>query len=170
LNLANWITISRFLLVPFIFWQLSSGTTQGVIIAAALLLLAAITDIADGWVARARNEISELGKTLDPLADKLVILGTLAALVVSKDFPLWVAGIYLVKELLQLLAGLILLRKYRQLISANWWGKSATVGFFVGFGAFFLHPLTGIFVIGIAVALSVYAGYTYYLAIKKLEN
>ncbi|HEX3045415.1 MAG TPA: CDP-alcohol phosphatidyltransferase family protein [Bacillota bacterium] len=170
MNLANWITVSRFCLVPFIFWQLSSGTRQGVFIALGLLLFAAITDVADGWVARARKEITELGKTLDPLGDKLVILGTLVALVVAWGFPLWVAGVYLLKEVFQMFAGLILIRKYRQLISANWWGKSATVGFFVGFGVFFLHPLTGIFIIGVAVALSFYAGYTYYLAAKKLEN
>jgi CDP-diacylglycerol--glycerol-3-phosphate 3-phosphatidyltransferase len=170
LTFATWITVSRFFVVPIIYWQLTNGTSEGVIIATAMLLLAAITDIADGWVARARNEITELGKTLDPLADKLVVLATLAALVVKWQFPLWIAVVYLVKEVIQILAGLILLQKYRQLISANWWGKSATVGFFIGFGFFFLHQPTGIIIIAVAVSLSIYAFYTYFLAIRTLEK
>lgn len=63
LTLASWITLTRFLLVPFIYWQLIDGSVRGIVIAVVLLLLAAITDVLDGWVARARNEISELGKT-----------------------------------------------------------------------------------------------------------
>ncbi|MCL6591196.1 MAG: CDP-alcohol phosphatidyltransferase family protein [Firmicutes bacterium] len=170
MNLANWITASRFLLAPFIYWQIASGARQGIIIALVLLLLAGITDIADGWVARTRNEITELGKTLDPVADKLVVLVTLAALALKWGFPVWIAGVYLAKELFQILAGLILIRKHRQIIPANRWGKSATVCFYTGFGTFFLHPLAGIFIIIAAVALSFYAGYTYYLAVKKLAN
>lgn len=169
MTLASWITSIRFLLIPFIYWQLVEGTTQGMIIAAVLLFLAAMTDMLDGWAARARNEITELGKTLDPLADKLVIIFTLLALVVRLNFPVWLFLIYALKEAIQLIAGLLLLKKDHQLISANWWGKSATILFFLGFGAFFLWQWVGVIVIGVAVLLSVYAFYTYYVAYRKLQ-
>lgn len=170
MTLASWITSVRFLLTPLIYWQLVEGSPRGIIIAVILLLFAAISDGLDGWAARSRHEISELGKTLDPLADKIVICVTLLALVVRWHFPLWIFVTYLVKELSQLLAGLLLLRKYQQLISANFWGKSATVGFFLGFGAFFLKQWLGIALIGAAVILSFYAFYTYFLAFRKLHK
>jgi cardiolipin synthase len=170
LTLASWITSVRILLIPFIFWQLVDGSIRGIITAVILLFLASMTDMLDGWAARARNEITELGKTLDPLADKLVILFTLLALVIRLNFPVWLFLIYLFKETFQLLTGLLLLRKYRQLISANWWGKSATILFFLGFGAFFLEQWAGVLIIGIAVALSIYAFFTYYLAYRELKK
>lgn len=170
MTLASWITSIRFLLVPLIYWQMTAGSQQGVVISFILLLTAAATDIADGWVARARREISELGKTLDPLADKLVILFTMVALVVRWAFPLWIVLAYLVKEIIQITAGAVLLRKYRQLIPANGWGKAATVLFFIGFGSYFIKPWIGIGVIAVAVLVSIYALYTYVLDFIKLKN
>jgi len=170
LTLASWVTSIRFLLTPLIYWQLVEGSPRGIMIAVILLFLAALSDGLDGWVARSRHEISELGKTLDPLADKIVIIFTLLALVVRWHFPLWLFVTYLLKEFSQLLAGLLLLRKYQQLISANLWGKSATVGFFLGFGAYFWQPWLGITIIGAAVILSFLAFYTYYLAFRKLRK
>lgn len=176
LTLASWITCFRFLATPIIYWQLVNGSNPGgIIIAVILLFLAAVSDGLDGWTARSRNEITELGKTLDPIADKTVIIFTLLALVARSSFPAWLFVAYLVKELVQLLAGLFLLRKYRQLISANMWGKSATVGFFLGFGAILLQSWLGlpewlgIAMIGASVLLSFYAFYTYYMEFKKLE-
>jgi cardiolipin synthase len=176
LTLASWITCIRFLLTPLIYWQLMDGSMRGIIVAVILLFLAAISDGLDGWAARARNEITELGKTLDPLADKTVIIFTLLGLVVRWHFPVWLFGIYMFKELIQLLAGLLLLRKYQQLISANMWGKSSTVGFFLGFGAILLQPWLelptwlGIAMIGVSVFLSFCAFFSYYLAFRKLRD
>ena len=175
LTLASWITCFRFVVTPIVYWQLVYGSNPGgIIIAVVLLFLAAVSDGLDGWAARSRNEITELGKTLDPVADKTVIIFTLLALVIRWSFPAWLFVVYLVKELVQLLAGMLLLRKYQQLISANIWGKSATVGFFLGFGAILLKPWLGlpkwlgIAMIGASVFLSMYALYTYYLEFRKL--
>lgn len=176
LTLASWITCIRFLLTPLIYWQLVDGSVRGIVVAVVLLFLAAISDGFDGWAARSRNEITELGKTLDPLADKTVIIFTLLALVARWHFPVWLFVVYLLKEFIQLLAGLLLLRKYQQLISANMWGKSSTVGFFLGFGAILLQPWLGlpiwlgIAMIGASVFLSFCAFFTYYLAFRKLRD
>lgn len=169
MNLANWITSTRFLLVPFIYWNLTNGTKSGIGWALLLLFVAGMTDVLDGWAARARNEVSELGKTLDPLADKMVIFGSLLALAIRWQLPAWLVGIYLVKEVVQVTAGYFLLRKYRKLIPANGWGKASTFSFFLGFGMFFIYRPIGFGLLAIAIALSVYAFYTYYLAFKKFE-
>lgn len=176
MTLASWITCIRFILTPLIYWQLVDGSIRGIVIAVVLLFLAAISDGFDGWAARSRHEITELGKTLDPLADKTVIILTLLALVVRWQFPVWLFVVYLLKELIQLLTGLLLLQKYQQLISANMWGKSSTVGFFLGFGVILLQPWLGlptwlgIAMVGASVLLSFVAFYTYYLAFRKLRD
>jgi cardiolipin synthase len=170
LTLACWITSTRFILAPIIFWQLSQHTPAGLAWALSLLLVAGITDLLDGWAARSRNEVTELGKLLDPLTDKLTIFMMLAGLARSWELPVWLVVVYVVKELLQVLAGAFLIRQFHQLIPANRWGKNATFGFFCGFGLYFIQPLLGTVVIGAALTLSVYALYTYYLAFLELEG
>lgn len=170
MTLANWITSSRFVLAPFIFWQLTTGASQGVVWALNLLLIAGLTDVADGWAARSRNEVSELGKILDPLADKVITGGVLLALTVKWGLPVWMVAIYLVKELVQVGAGAFLVKEMKQIVPANRYGKNATVAFFLGFGLFFLHKVIGQVVITIAILMSIYALYTYYLAYLKLKE
>jgi cardiolipin synthase len=169
MNLACWITSTRFVLAPLIYWQLVSGTQNGLGWALGLLLLAGITDLLDGWAARSRGEVTELGKLLDPLTDKLTILAMLLALARSWGFPWWLVILYAAKEFLQVLAGAFLIKQFNQLISANRWGKNATFTFFCGFGIFFINALIGTIVIGAALLLSVYALYTYYQAYLKLK-
>lgn len=170
MTLACWITSTRFILAPLIYWQLSAKTTSGVIWALILLGLAGLSDVLDGWAARSRNEVSELGKLLDPLTDKLTIFTMLLALNQVWDLPGWLVALYLVKELAQLTAGVFLMKRFRQLIPANYWGKYSTFGFFVGFGLFFISRQLGVIVLAIAFAGSVYALYTYYLEYRKLTS
>jgi cardiolipin synthase len=170
MTLANWITSSRFVLALLVYWQLTVPTQTGLYWGIGLLILAGLTDLADGYAARARDEISELGKTLDPLADKLLILATLFALAVRRGLPGWMVGVYLIKELIQVIAGAYALRRVKQVIPANRWGKSATFIFFLGFGLFLLNRTVGIIVIGAAIILSFYALYTYYLAFRRLTH
>ncbi len=170
MTLANWITSSRFILAPIIYWQLTIGTQSSIIWALTLLVLAGLTDVADGWAARSRNEVSELGKVLDPLADKLVTGGVLLALTVKWGLPVWMVLIYLAKELIQVGAGVFLVKQMKQVIPANQWGKGATFTFFLGFGLFFLVKILGEIVIGIAVLLSIYALFTYYQAYLRIKQ
>ena len=170
MTLASWITSSRFILAPFIYWQLTEGSPKSVGIAFILILTAGLTDVVDGWAARSRNEVSELGKILDPLADKLVTGGVLLALTVKWGLPVWMVLVYLAKELIQVGAGAFLVKRIKQVIPANQWGKGATCIFFLGFGLFFIHKITGQLVIGLAILTSIYALYTYYLAYLKLKQ
>lgn len=162
MTLACWITSVRFVLAPLIYLYLSAGTYQGLAIASVLLALAGVSDILDGWAARSRNEVSELGKILDPLTDKMTIFSMLLGLFQSWKLPWWMLLAYLVKEVLQIAASVYLFKNFRQLIPANQWGKSSTLGFFIGFLVFFINPVIGIVILTVAFVVSVYAFYTYY--------
>ncbi|HYH03844.1 MAG TPA: CDP-alcohol phosphatidyltransferase family protein [Bacillota bacterium] len=170
MTLASWITSSRFIFAPLIYWQLASGTQQGLVWAVVFLLLAGVSDLLDGWAARSRNEVTELGKLLDPLTDKLTILAMLTGAAWSWNFPWWLVFGYAGKELLQVLAGAFLIKQFNELIPANRWGKNATFGFFCGFALYLWQPLLGVVVITLALGLSVYALHTYYLAYLELKR
>lgn len=98
--------------------------------AAGLILLAAVvaTDWVDGYLARATGQVSNLGKILDPVADRLALTAALVAMVVRDAFPLWAALVVIGRDGLILLAGLVLLVRYRIRLDVRWVGKAATFG------------------------------------------
>jgi CDP-diacylglycerol--glycerol-3-phosphate 3-phosphatidyltransferase len=110
------------------------STTERSYLAAGLFVLAALTDVVDGWLARARGEVSNLGKLLDPVADKALQLSALFLVVRSGYSPLWLVLVLLGKELALLLGGLFMLRN-GIVVSARFYGKLASLLLFVALTA-----------------------------------
>ena len=123
--LANLLSILRVLLVPFLLYFIAQGPAAQ-LQAVLLLIIAGITDIGDGWVARRYNQVSRLGKILDPLADKIFLTCLLGGLVLWRDLPLWLLGMLFVRDLAIVLVGGLLLRSHGLVIAANRWGKYTT--------------------------------------------
>ena len=96
---ANIITIMRIILVPFFLVILLTEMQNKEIIAFTIFVIASVTDAIDGFVARRLNEVSDLGKFLDPLADKLLVTAALIALVYLQEVETWVAAIIILREL-----------------------------------------------------------------------
>ena len=96
---ANMITIVRIIMVPFVLVILLTEMQNKEIIAFAIFVIAAVTDALDGYIARKLNEVSDLGKFLDPLADKLLVTAALIALVYLQEVETWVAAIIILREL-----------------------------------------------------------------------
>ena len=124
--LANFLSILRVLLIPFLLHFIAQGPAAQ-FQTAFLLLIAGATDIGDGWVARRYDQVSRLGKILDPLADKIFLAGLLGGLVLWRDLPLWLLGMLLVRDLGIVLVGGLLLRSQGLVIAANRWGKYTTL-------------------------------------------
>lgn len=133
INLPNTLTMLRIVLIP-IFCILFLMGPNYYAYAGFMLILSGLSDMFDGFFARKLHQETELGKILDPIADKL----TLAAVVVCmwymyhNDFP-WISlalGIMLVKEISMAVGGLIIVSKGKKLVKAKWWGKVATVVFY----------------------------------------
>ena len=101
-NLANMLTVLRIALVPFFAWALLADgghSTCGRLIATAIFVLAAATDRMDGWLARRSGTVTDLGKLLDPIADKLLVGTALVLLSWLGDLPWWVTVVILVREI-----------------------------------------------------------------------
>ncbi len=97
MNLPNLITMVRIVLIPVVLWLLADGTPRANFWSAMVYIFCAISDFIDGWLARRQGLVSVLGKFLDPLADKLLVMSTLIFLVYMGRLPWWgVAAVILI--------------------------------------------------------------------------
>jgi cardiolipin synthase len=124
LTLPNVLSAIRIALIPvFVVLIVHEDTST-----AGLLLFAIVvaTDWVDGWLARRTGQVSELGKVLDPVADRLAIVAGLIAFAVRGVFPWWAASLIVVRDAAILLAGAVVLWQRRVRIDVRWIGKMAT--------------------------------------------
>ncbi len=124
-TVPNLLSLLRILLIPvFVTLLLHEGTE-----AEGLLLLGAVvsTDWVDGYIARRTNQVSRLGKVLDPVADRLALIAALLTLVGRDAFPLWAALLVIVRDVAILAVGGILLFRLSVRIDVRWIGKTATL-------------------------------------------
>lgn len=128
LTLPNLLSMFRLLLIPVIIWLYT--VKQNTSWTLAVLTLSGITDIADGIIARRFHMVSDFGKALDPVADKLTQLAMLLCLVTR--FPRMLLPLILLtgKELFAAVTGLLVIRKTGVVSSAAWHGKAATVSLY----------------------------------------
>lgn len=146
-KIPNLLSLLRIILIPVfvivflwengeIRYNIDIGEeANGYVIAAAIVVLSGLTDAADGFIARRFNMITDLGKVLDPFADKL----TQAAVVVCLFFrykEIWeliavLLALIVVKEITMLVMGMLFLKKGQDLGGAKWFGKLATIVFYV---------------------------------------
>jgi len=99
LNLPNMLTFGRIAMIPLVLWLLDSGTPTDCAWAAIVYGAAAITDLLDGYLARKLNVVSVLGKFLDPLADKLIVMASLIWMVPMGRIPEWAVALLLAREI-----------------------------------------------------------------------
>lgn len=127
MNLANKLTLFRVILVPvFIVLLAVNKIPYGVTIATIVFIIASITDKLDGYIARSRNQVTNFGKFMDPLADKLLVISALVCLIDKELVPSWAVIIIIARELA--VSGLRTIAASEGVIlAAGWWGKIKTV-------------------------------------------
>lgn len=127
MNLANKLTMIRIFLVPvFLVFITVKEIPYGSIIATVIFIIASLTDQLDGHIARSRNQITNFGKFMDPLADKLLVTAALVSLVELKLVAGWAVVVILAREFA--VSGLrTLAASDGTVIAASWWGKIKTV-------------------------------------------
>lgn len=99
MNVPNLLTFGRILMIPLCLWFLDQDTPRSGFWAAIVFTLAALTDVLDGYLARKLGVVSVLGKLLDPLADKLIVMACLVWMVPMGRIPAWVVVVLLAREI-----------------------------------------------------------------------
>ena len=171
LNLPNILTLLRILLVPVLVVVLLGETEHGDLWAALVFALASATDAMDGYLARSRNAITTFGKLMDPIADKLLIIAALVALVSQHRLAAWVAMVIIARELTVTVTRMQA-TQHGVVIAANSWGKAKTI---VQVAAiFFLIAIgkpTPWWVEGLvygAVAITIVSGIDYFFGLRRV--
>ena len=170
LNLPNALTVFRILLVPVLVVALLDQTPNGDLVAAFVFALASMTDAVDGYIARSRNAITNFGKLMDPIADKLLILAALMALVSLDRVAAWVATVIIAREF-AVTATRMAATQQGVVIASNWWGKAKTMVQVAC--VFFLIAVDGspvwldALVYG-TVAITIVSGIDYFFGLRRL--
>ena len=124
-NVPNVLTVLRILLVPVLVVALLDETPNGDLFAAVVFVVASLTDLLDGYLARTRNAVTTFGKLMDPIADKLLIVAALVALVSLHRLAAWVAMVIIAREL-SVTALRMAATQQGVVISASLFGKAKT--------------------------------------------
>ena len=173
MNFPTWITLSRLLGLPFILYLLENPTADHRWLAVGIFVVAASTDWLDGYLARKLDLVTELGKFLDPLVDKLLVLGSLLALIELQLVPAWGVCIILARELA--IAGWRVnpnLTGSTKVSGANIWGKLKTVTQIIAI-ALLMAPLanpwhlSGLIIFWLSIILTVVSGLIYVVNINN---
>lgn len=133
-TIPNLLSAFRLLLVPVIAWLYCGQGDYP--LTAGVLLLSGATDIADGFIARRFRMVSDLGKVLDPVADKLTQAAALGCLLTRFGAMWWLLGVLVAKETIMAFMGLLVIRRTGAAYSAEWHGKLATC---VLYATIFIH-------------------------------
>jgi cardiolipin synthase len=152
-QIPNILSIIRLLLVPafiYMFLGLDERTW-----ALFIFALASGTDILDGYLARKYGWITQAGKLLDPLADKLMQASVIICLSVKNIFFIWIAALLLIKDTAMLVGSVIVIRRKHDIAVSNWYGKAATVIFFFITAVFIINSNNTVLNIVLGVVLAV---------------
>jgi CDP-diacylglycerol--glycerol-3-phosphate 3-phosphatidyltransferase len=169
LNLPNALTLLRILAVPVVVVALLGETPNGDTLAAAVFALAALTDGLDGYFARSRDAVTTFGKLMDPLADKLLIIGALLSLVSLGRLAPWVAMVIIAREIAVTILRTIAAER-GIVIAASWLGKLKTVlqiAAIIALIATNPAPLGVDVLVYLALAVTVISGADYFFGLRK---
>ena len=125
-------------MIPVIIWLYCEK--ENAVAAAAMILVSGLTDVADGMIARRFHLVSDLGKLLDPVADKLTLAALIFCLISRYDWMRWVLLLFAAKEIITGLSGLLVIQKKDVVNSAQWFGKLSTLVLYAVLFLLFLFP------------------------------
>ena len=127
MNVPNTLTVLRVIKIPFfVLFMIGDITNADNYIALAIFIAASLTDTLDGYLARKNNQVTNFGKFMDPLADKLLVCAALICLMDLEKLPSWIVIIIISREFI--ISGFRLIAADNGIvIAASWWGKAKTI-------------------------------------------
>ncbi len=125
--ISNILSLSRIFLLPLVIFGLTKKTAFHKIFTVSVMALSMLTDSLDGYLARKLNEVSALGKILDPVGDKVCIGVVAIAVTALRDFPWWAMGLIIFRDLGILIGGFLMIGRWTVITSSNIWGKATSL-------------------------------------------
>lgn len=174
-TIPNILSLFRIaLIIPFVIFFLQ----KNYIAAAIAIILSGISDALDGFIARKFNQITDLGKMLDPLADKLTLISIMICIVILFPIVLPVVIVLIIKDVVMMIGASILLKDDIKPPAARWYGKIGTVMFYVSVGlivflkaAFnYENSILSLVLLGLTAAMMIFALIEYFIMFRKLKN
>lgn len=171
MNTANKLTLLRVALIPVFLVVLYLGFLYSEYVALAIFVVASVTDFVDGYLARSRNQVTDFGKFMDPLADKLLVMAALVWLVAQGRFPAWALLVVIAREFAVTALRLIAVEGGK-VIAAGWSGKVKTASTMVGICLLFLGnvPVVSGLVTAVIVLTTLYSGLEYFVQNRGVIN
>ncbi len=175
MNLPNLLTSARVALIPFFIFFFTYPTFRSELFAAAIFLVASVTDLLDGYFARRRAQVTPFGKFLDPVADKLLIVSALILLVENGRVPAWIAIVIVGREFavtafraIASSEGIVIVAegtgKYKMVL------QTVAVIFLIIDFFFFSLRLIGQFLLIISMILALYSAWQYFIKFGRQMN
>ena len=170
LTVPNVLTVVRILLVPVLVVALLEKTGSGDLLAAIVFAVASLTDAIDGYLARSRNSVTNFGKLMDPIVDKLLIVAALVVLVSLDRLQAWVAMVIIAREFAVTVLRASVGSQQGIVIPASQLGKLKTaiqVVMVICLIAFHPRPLAVTVIVYVAVAITVLSGADYFFGLRR---
>jgi cardiolipin synthase len=167
MNVPNLLTLSRFALIPvFLLFYINNHP----IAALFIVLLAGLTDLLDGYIARRNGQITTTGIMLDPLADKLMMLSVVIAMLIRGEIPWSAMAVMAFREVGMIVFTAFFYFSGRKTVPANVLGKITTIVYYLAILLLFLDLAGGIAVLWCAIALSFVASGIYFMQFRFLNR
>lgn len=161
-TLPNLVSVLRLLFLAPIIYFLERPDPGSNAWAFVLLVVAGLSDLLDGFVARARGAVSPSGKFVDPLCDKILIGTLILYLTWARGFPWWLVALVLVRDLALVLGAMIVLRRRHVVFAADWSGKITTFFFLCLISVYILGWTSWQFPLTVAAAAALLVSYISY--------
>jgi cardiolipin synthase len=170
MNLPNLLTMFRFLLIPVYLVVFFSELPGRMYWALGIILLAGLTDVVDGYLARRNKQVTQLGIMLDPLADKLMMIAVFLSLLISGKISFWAAAAILFRDLAMILCSAVFHLRGKKTVPANILGKLTTAMFYLAlFLLMFSQPKAEVFLWSVIV-LSYVTSFIYMLQLRTVNE
>jgi cardiolipin synthase len=169
-NIPNALTVFRITLIPLYLYVFFSSFPYHVEIAFSVLILAGITDVVDGYIARKYKQVTTFGIMMDPLADKLMMMAVIASLFLTERISVWAALFFFVRDLAMIAFSAFFHLKGKKTVPANAFGKLTTVLFYIAFPLVMFRYEYGEIILWSAIAFSFVTSAIYLVKFRLLNR
>ncbi len=167
MNIPNILTLLRIIMIPIFYVVFFSDITNSSLFAALIFIVASLTDWFDGFLARKWSLVTNFGKIMDPLADKLLVMTALVCLLTSFRIPAWAVIVILAREMA--ITGLrIIAASEGVVVAADMLGKFKTVFQMVAIILLLLNNFIGIYMLYIAIFFTILSGIDYIIKMNRV--